>query len=80
MSTDTSQTTNAEPFFIAEVSGKRSSEERVGWYLEQAALAKKRGSVFVRVSYHPDQPDRLLFEGWAEWPVDQGELRWGAAS
>jgi hypothetical protein len=66
---------NGEPIFIRQSCEPRTDEQKREWVAACNEEARKLGVTFSRASWHPDNPDLLLFEGWKERPDDQGPLR-----
>lgn len=64
-----------EPDIISQTAEPKTLDERRAWFDAQVAAGKKAGVVLARVSYHPDKPEILLYEGWKVRPDDQGEPR-----
>lgn len=67
------------PFYVVERKKVLRSEFK-GWIEAHTIRSKKRGATWVRVSYHPDDKRRMIFEAWYERPEDQGPIRWKDAA
>jgi hypothetical protein len=63
----------SDPIYIAQT---WTSHDHQQWWLQRRDEAVQKGATFFRFSYHPDNPNLLLIEGWASQPKDQGEVRW----
>lgn len=62
-----------EPIYIRQVQQDFSLHKE--WLEKRADESKAEGCTFARVTWHPQDPSILLFEGWKERPADQGEAR-----
>lgn len=67
------------PFYVKE-NRNVPPEKRERWIKGHTAYAKKLGASWMRVSYHPDNENRMIFEAWYECPEDQGPVRWKDAT
>jgi hypothetical protein len=70
----------SEPFYIAQCGDEMTEQERWARLERTVEDANTKGSVFGRVTRHPDFPNLILFEGWKERPEDQGEPRFQMVS
>lgn len=71
----------SEPFYIAQTAEAYTKELANTFIRERAKEAKNEGAQLIRASIHPDFPNMLLIEGWAERHVgDQGHPRWAFAT
>ncbi len=62
-----------EPDFISQTAEPMEPKQRLDWFRWRASEAAQKGATFFRFSYHPEQTDILLFEGWKIRPIYQGE-------
>lgn len=70
----------SEPDFLSQTAEPMTSERRREWYRARAREAESQGAVWHRFSYHPEQTDILLYEGWKVRPDDEGEPRFQFAA
>lgn len=65
---------SAEPDFIIQTEMK-DDEEKCAWFRQKALETTPRGATWHRASYHPDNFDVILYEGWKVRPDDEGAPR-----
>lgn len=71
-----SETSSEEPFFIQQAEVEGGENVKRNWFNNAGKEAHAEGMTFFRASYHPDNTNLLLFEGWKNRPQNQGEPRW----
>lgn len=65
---------SAEPDFIRQTV-IADDEAKCVWFQERGLEFTVQGAVWHRASYHPDNFDLILYEGWKEKPADEGAPR-----
>lgn len=63
-----------EPSYI--VAAEQDYKLHKAWINEQTEAAKSQEMAFFRASIHPDNHNRIVFEVWADRPVNQGPIQW----
>jgi hypothetical protein len=57
-----------------------TEQGRMNWWRHHAQEAELKGATWHRFSYHPQNPNLILYEGWKVRPDDQGEPRFQLSS
>lgn len=70
---------NDEPIYIKQDSAAKTSDQRDDWFKDQVIKAKVCGATWCRFSYHPDDDNRVIIEGWRLRPKREGAIRWHAS-
>lgn len=65
-----------EPIFIRQCRKPKTNDERDTWFHTMADLAKAAGCTWCRFTFHPDDENRTLVEGWRLRPRKEGAHRW----
>lgn len=65
---------SAEPDFIKQTE-IADDEAKCAWFQKTAMETWAEGATWHRASYHLDNFDVILYEGWKERPADEGAPR-----
>lgn len=63
-----------EPSYI--LAAEQDYKLHRAWVRARVEEAKADGTAFFRASIHPTNCNRIVFEAWADRPVNQGPIQW----